>query len=278
MSSGAETVVEKMARTIVAEVTGAKVVRSDHPKAPAGSVDGQLIYTDGRFGALEVSTLGTQTEFELEGRLNRRGGHLPAPGDWKWIISLRDPSELDRIESIYSKVVLACEKHRVRGPEFLPSDLVLEDPDLTWLCVESTSEFFGVVIPVGAKDKSGTVNIGAFIAISSWASSELGLSAKLSQALTTDPLAKRTAKLIRVNVDERHLFLRVTPNGIAQSDFYNLVQHSVWPSEGREIVDSPRVPEGIDHIWLFTGWGQRVTRWRRGAGWDHPSFKQSTDD
>lgn len=261
-----------MARAVVAEVTGATVVRTDTHDSPPGTVDGWLTYPDGRGGALEVSTLTTSDEFELEGRIRRRGGQLPAPGNWKWVISLRDHRELARIESIYWKAIVLCEEHRVQTPDRLPFDVIDADDDLTWLWSESTTGFFGVMVPEGARDTSRTTDLSTGVMVSSWEDAALSLADTITGALAVDPLAKRVTKLLRADADERHLFLRVTASGISESNFYNLLQHAIWPDESRPILGDPVAPEGISHLWLLTGWGQKVTRWTRGKGWDHPGF------
>lgn len=273
MSSGADRRDERFARAVVERVTGAKVTRTDHRRAPAGTVDGRLDYPDGRTGALEISTLGLPSEFELEARIKRLDGRLPMPGRWKWMVNVADPKELPRIQEIYAKAVRTCEAHDVTSIEELPATALGRDPDLVWLRDESTTRLFGIRLPEGAQDSSGYVDLGYRPVIAGWRSGPDQIVAGVNAALAIDPLAKRVAKLVRAEGDERHLFLRVTFSGLDEAALARLILHSVAPEEVDAIHGEPDLPAGIGHLWLLTGWGQQVTRWRRDAGWDHPTFE-----
>ena len=273
MSSGAEKPDELIARVVVQQVTGAKVTRTDVPHAPAGTVDARLTYPGGRTGALEISTLGRLSQFKLEARINGLDGRLPMPGRWKWLISMSEPRELPRIKAIYAKTILACEERDVVAVRDLPVAVVKADADLTWLRYKSTSEFFGIRLPPGAQDTSGHVDLVYRPVMAGWQSAPDQIVAGLNAALATNPLAKRVAKLAGADGDERHLFLRVAFSGLDEPAFVRLLQHSVAPEDVEALSGDPDLPAEIDHLWLLTGWGQRVTRWRRATGWDHPHFE-----
>jgi hypothetical protein len=258
---------------VVEQVTGAEVTRTDDSRAPAGSVDARLKYPDGRIGALEFSTLGLPSEFELEARIKRLDGRLPMPGRWKWVVALSDPNELPRIQATYAKAILACEAHGIADLQELPQAEVSRDPDLIWLRAISTSRLFGIKLPADAQDASRYVDLTYRPVIAGWQSAPGQIVAGLNAALAVDPLARRVDKLARADGDERHLFLRVTFSGLDGSAMVRLVQHSIAPDDVEPIHGEPDLPMGIDHLWLLTGWGQRVTRWRREAGWDHPRLE-----
>jgi hypothetical protein len=81
-----------------------------------------------------------------------------------------------------------------------------------------------------------------------------------------DPLAKRIAKLVRAGGDERHLFLRVTFSGLEESALVRLMQYSMVLRDTDPMQGEPDLREKIGHLWLLTGWGQRVSWWTRGEG------------
>jgi hypothetical protein len=272
MSSGADRRDEQFARAVVGQVTGATVTRTDHKNAPAGTVDGRLDYLDGRTGALEISTLGLPSEFELEARIRNLDSRLPMPGRWKWVVKVADPNELPRILAIYASAILTCEAHGVVRVDDLPGSVVSADPDLEWLWAESTSSLFGIKLPDGAQDSSGYIDLSYQPVIAAWHSGPDQVVAGVNTALTVDPLARRVAKLVRAGGDERHLFLRVTFSGLEESALVRLIQHSMSLEDAEPLQGDPDLPEAIDYLWLLTGWGQRVTRWTRGEGWDHPGF------
>lgn len=275
MSSGADRPDEQFARAVVSQVTGATVTRTDHRHAPAGTVDARLQLPDGRVGVLEISTLGLPGEFELDARIRQLDGRLPMPGRWKWLVKVADPGELPRIQAIYAKVILTCEANGVTRIDELPTDMVDADPDLSWLSMESTSTLFGIRLPDGAHDTSGYVELSYQPVIAAWRSAPDQIVSGVNAALTVEPLAKRVAKLLAADGDERHLFLRVTYSGLEESALVRLIEHAVGVADAEPLVGDPALPDGISHLWLLTGWGERVTRWTRSVGWEHPAFGSS---
>lgn len=272
MSSGADRPNERFARAVVSHVTGARVTRTDHRHAPAGTVDARLQLPNGRVGALEISTLGLPGEFELDARIRRLDGRLPMPGRWKWLVKVADPGELPRIQAIYAKAIVTCEAHGVTRVDELPADMVESDTDLWWLSTESTSTLFGIRLPDGAHDTSGYVDLSYQPVIAAWRSAPDQIVASVNTALAVEPLAKRVAKLLAADGNERHLFLHVTYSGLEESALVRLIEHAVGLADAEPLQGDPALPDGISHLWLLTGWGQRVTRWTRGVGWDHPVF------
>ena len=273
MSSGADRRDEQFARAIVGKVTGATVTRTDHKDAPAGTVDARIDYPDGTTGALEISTLGLPSEFDLEARIKKLDGKLPMPGRWKWVIKVANPRELRRILRVYANAIVTCEAHEVSSIDELPSSVVEADPDLEWLWTESTSSLFGIKLPEGAQDVSGYVDLSYHPVIAGWHTGPDPVVAGVNAALVSEPLSRRVAKLERADGDERHLFLRVTFSGLEESALARLILQSISSEHTEPLTGDPDLPETVDHLWLLTGWGQRVTRWTRGIGWDHPTFK-----
>jgi hypothetical protein len=221
---------------------------------------------------LEISTLGLPREFELVARIRRLDGRLPMPGRWKWIVKVAEPGELARIQAVYAKVIMACEAHGVTRVDDLPADTVDADDDLSWLSTESTSTLFGIRLPDGAQDRSGYIDLSFQPVIAAWRSGPDQIVKAVSAALVEGPLAKRVAKLLATEGAERHLFLRVSYSGLPEPALIRLIEHATSLTDAVPLEGDPALPHGISHLWLLTGWGRRVTRWTRGAGWDHPVY------
>jgi len=273
VSSGRDRVDERFARAIVEQVTGAKVVRTDDRNAPPGTVDGRLDYPGGRTAALEISTLGLPSQFELEARIGRLAGRLPMPGRWKWVLSVTNPDELPRLKAIYERAILACEAYRVVQVGELPRSVIDGDPDLGWLQDESTCRLFGIRLPEGAQDTSGYVDLGYYPATSGWLTGPDCIVAELNAALAVEPLSKRVAKLLSAAEDERHLFLRVASSGLAEPAFVRLILLSTTDEGVDPIRGEPDLPDPITDLWLVTGWGRRLIRWTLGRGWQYPAVR-----
>ncbi|HEY4268866.1 MAG TPA: hypothetical protein VGM94_11815 [Galbitalea sp.] len=275
MSGGSVSPEEERAFAIIESVVGTQVTPTDVAGARPGSLDGRIDFTDGRVGVVEVSTLGTSREFHLADRMRKVGGHFEAPGDWAWVIGLSDVAEFERVRSVCSKVILICEKHRVHSPSALPADVIGADLDLDWLVHQTRTNFFGVMLPDGARDAEARAHLHVLQTVASWDRGRDGLLAGLNDALHRDPLVKRMSKLAAAPGEERHLFLAVTIGGLYEATSYDLIMHSIRPEEAGHINGDPDVPHSVTDLWLDVGWGSRVTRWTRGLGWSDPHFDLS---
>lgn len=270
MSGGNDRDDEARARQIVARVTGAQVSATDVRGAPPRTVDARLDYDDGRTGWMEVTSLGEEWEYRLAARLAQDNNRWPMPGRWAWVITFEHPRELRRIRRIYEKVILLCEAHTVGTIGQLPAALLDDDEDLEWLYVESSTRFFGVVLPPGARDESGFITVNMEASVSNWGRGRGAVVESLNAALEKELLASHLEKLQASDGDERHLFLHVTQGGLGEGAYYELIHHELGQPESKPLEDPPILPTEVTHLWMRTGWGKRVTRWSRDSGWDHP--------
>ncbi|WP_454852420.1 hypothetical protein [Promicromonospora soli] len=273
MSSGVDRPEEQLARAIMGEVTGAHVILTDDSHAPAGTVDARLDYPDGRTGALEISRLVFESELEAESRIAALGGRLQMPGRWKWVVSISHARELARIQKVYAKAVLTCGSHNVASPSELPTAVVEADRDLEWLSTRSTSRLCGIQLPEGAQDMSGFIDLNYQPAdpYRGYPGPD-GIVSELNAALGGNTLARRVTKLLRADGDERHLFLHVAVSGLDEYSYARLIANASVPQSVVPLSGDPDLPEPISHFWLYTGWFNRVSRWTRGQGWDHPQL------
>jgi len=270
MSGGHDRDDEARARQIVAHVTGARVYATDLHGAPPRTLDARLEYDDGRTGWMEVTSVGHEWEYRLAAQLAHDNNRWPMPGRWAWIITFEHPRELRRIRRIYDKVVLLCEAHDVGTIDRLPEYLVDEDPDLEWLFTDSSTQFFGVVLPPGARDESGFIRVNMASNVSSWGRGRGAIVESLNIALQQPLLATHIDKLKVADGDERHLFLHVTQEGLGEGAYYELIHHELGEPESLPPTHPPALPDEVTHLWMFTGWGKRVTSWTRDTGWTHP--------
>ncbi len=196
------------------------------------------------------------------------------PGHWKWIVSISDPRELTRILEVYTQAVLTCEAHNAASISDLPAAVIEADRELTWLATQSTSQLYGIQLPEGAQDISGFIDLNYQPAepYRRYPGPDAIIS-EVNAALGGKTLARRVTKLLKADGDERHLFLHVSVSGLDEYSHARLVLSASAPQEVVPRSGDPELPEPISHLWLYTGWFNRVSRWTRGQGWDHPQLR-----
>jgi hypothetical protein len=69
-------------------------------------------------------------------------------------------------------------------------------------------------------------------------------------------VGRRLAKLLRTEAHERHLFVAIGVGGIGISQYLAMMDHPE-----RLPTVAPKVPSGISHLWLTTGYGTVVFGW-----------------
>lgn len=267
---------EQRAFEIVAAVTGARVEPRDGTGAAPRTPDAELLYADGRRGWLDVNTLGDQAELELAGVLSRHRTEVPSSGRWDWTVAVTRRETFQCAKEIAQKVVLCCEAAGVTGPHLLPEEELRRDAEIQWAAREPSVTFFGIELPSGAHSINPTIRFKADDWIASSRFGETPLVGALETAFEMPPLEKRVRKLQDMDGDERHLYLRVTKEGVGERNMFTLVSYSFDPEEEadeeslqRSFPAGPLLPPGITHLWLDTTWGPRVSRWTHGRGWDH---------
>lgn len=247
---------EAYAAVVIEHALHARVEPRDVPGASRGTVDGEILYPDGRTAALEITSVEASTNHHLRARIDRMRP-APAPGRLMWTIRPNTVAELERLVSIHESVIDICEQHGVRDPEDLPHDVIAADADLLWLAWEG---FLGRMSG-HAVERSPRVWWMYPIETAVFSSEADEIAAGVAAALQVEPCLSHVAKLLRDPHDERHLFLIVGSTGLSSAAAFALIEPETIPS-----VD-PDMPDGIDHLWLGPGWGRTVTVWSRGRGW-----------
>ena len=88
------------------------------------------------------------------------------------------------------------------------------------------------------------------------------LAVELEEVLGTEKMRSKISKLERAGCRERHLFLYVRPQAFSFPVFDTLAFGGALPDE------LPRLPEGLDVVWLLSGWAAGgVVRAVAGKGW-----------
>jgi hypothetical protein len=181
------------------------------------------------------------------------------PGKWWWTIKIRHPKDLLRLPSIYTKIILVCERIGVTRPQHLPIAEV--DGDVRWLVLESSVRMEGhPEVPPKAEHRTRRAMITP---PNTWGGLDETFS-ELDEALSTafdmEHIQGHVAKLMRTEADERHLFLIVGVYDLPFSLF------GAVGSGDRLPAGAPTVPDGLTHLWLAPEYGHRVLIGTR-AGW-----------
>jgi hypothetical protein len=229
--------------------------------APRGTVDAEIIYPDGRTAALEFTSVESKDVHHIRKRVSE---YLPepAPGKLTWSIHPESVADLDRLRSIYQHVILTVEGHGVNRPDELPMQALLADEDLKWIAWESKSAMAGYP----SKSPPQVVWLNPIVS-AIYGSEGEEITAGVAQGLRVEPAKGHLEKLLRDPHDERHLYLNVGVTGLGTSAAFALMNPSTLPSA------DPDMPQGVDHLWLDSGWGPTATVWSRGQGWRNVSVR-----
>lgn len=254
---------EDFAFGVVSLVLQAWVEPTDVTGAPRGTADGRIHLGEGRFGALEISTLADANEFAVQARMRRLHRQVVNPGTWPWTVSIRRDAHADRSIAVATKVIETCERHGVGQVGQLPVEVVAADPDLTW-CASGGGPFIYGNPPgqPGEDEQTEFLNIAGVGEDSTFERGPFVFSDGLDEALASDLVRSKFEKLGRTEADERHLFLHVALSGLQSSALVALI-------EGRVPTSDPSVPDFLTGLWLHSGGMNKntVTYWRRGSGW-----------
>lgn len=251
---------EQWAFAVLSDVLDVDVEVADISPAPAGTIDGWLRYRDGRAGAVEVTELVTTASRRLDSLLRQRGRRLDPVGTWEWSLVIDDAQEIPALVEHYQEVLTTMERLGIERVHDLPFDLIGESAALRWALETRSVEF----TPFGRTrgEGSGSVRLSRG-ATAVWAADSDPIGASVRDAVASNALiARKFGKLLRVEADERHLFLVVGQDGLSEAAYLELAMPERPP------WTDPGAPERLTHLWVTSGFGHAVLCWERGVGWE----------
>ena len=261
MSGGRIDRSEAYAYAILGALTGAQVDHLDVNGAPDGMVDGALRYPDGRTGTVEVTRLATKDSMHLEHILNRTGRKLSAPGTRSWIVAIDDLADQRPLFNNYEEVVMTLEAHGVDDVTDLPAEVVAASEALRWASV--TSVRFDPLHPKQGRPHPSPPTVRLWRSgFAVWDALSDPIGEAIRDALLTEHVQGKLAKLLATSADERHLFLVVASGGLTEAAQFELHMPERLPTT------DVAAPDGLTHIWVTSGWGETILVWRSLGGWD----------
>lgn len=229
---------ERFAFAVVARVL-AVTVESYDVRGRQGAVDAILHYPDGRTAALEVTSIGPDTEAGIISYLGARGYCKSVAGvTRKWIVQVPrnfHPADMRKIE----KVLPRCE---ASGAENL-SELTGGDQDVDYLLSQGVRAASAASGPGAAGSRVYFVlpAIGGFSG-----PGMASLPDELARVLRIPTTQSKISKLAATGLKERHLFLVVRPSAFSWPVYDGLAFGGPLPTE------APSLLGNVSQIWLVT--------------------------
>ncbi|MFF8968678.1 hypothetical protein [Streptomyces sp. NPDC014995] len=261
---------ERAACLIAERVLGATAIPWD-VDGRQGAVDAMLILPSGKRAAFEVTKLAADGALQIDSILGRDNHAWPAPGRWWWSIEIGSPYDIPRLRKCYARLALLCEQYNVNSPYALWR-ANYEDPDLSWLIEDSTSDMHGypsvpavegnlkrdvMVVPSG---RGGGVD-----------RSLNGLRSALDEAFLRPHMNKHLDKIARAEADERHLFVPLHFTALPFNVAYGLMEGDALPTT------PPPLPISVTHLWLAPQFAQRVLLWTPDGWQQHYPYDNPHD-
>jgi len=249
---------ERVAFEVVRRTLGTDVEhRDDGSNERQGEVDAHIIAADGERAALEVTVVGDQASLEVEQVLVRPGGWTDPHLRWRWDVRPGPRTRYADFAMSVTTLAAACELAGITDPEALVPSSETERRALEWYRASDCPMF-------GNSQTSAPGTVDVLPPSSGGAVDEElnGLDAWLVITLASGHIARRIDKLNRSGLRERHLFLILHESGVPFPIFYGLAFKTRVPRE------PPSLPDGVTHLWLFTGWRDGgVLRFEPAGGW-----------
>jgi hypothetical protein len=229
---------EQLACRVAELALGVVAIPEDVPPRQ-GVVDAFLEYPDGRRAAFEVTSLARDggARFQLYKLLSTRGAggveFWPTSGRCTWIIEITRPFDLPRLRKTYQKIIKYCEDNQIYNV-WSYAELGSKDDELAWVDYQSSISMRGI------ESEHPMVTVVGAELVPVMDEKEHLSARKLDSAFSAPHLRRRMEKLLRVDVQERHLFVF--------ADAYDLPA-SVFAAE-RKLSFPTNWPDGLTHLWL----------------------------
>ena len=256
---------ERFAFAVVARVLGATVEPNDIG-GRQGAVNAILHYPDGRTAALEVSSIGPESEAGIINYLGARGHFKSIAGvTRRWLIQVpRDfhPADMRKVD----KVLPRCEASEAENL----SELAGEGGDIDDLLSQGVR---ATTSATGAADTAGSRVYFATTMGGSPGSGMASLPDELAEALRTPKMQSKIGKLAVAGLKERHLFLVVRPSAFGWPVYDGLAFGGPLPT------GTPRLPDDLSQVWLVSGiQAGGIVRGISGRGWCRDDPYDKPDD
>jgi hypothetical protein len=256
---------EQWAAGAVARATGATAEAHDIG-GRQGVVDVTLTYSDGRSGALEVTSYAEEGTQERDVILAGQQYQWPNPGAGHWSITLRPSARIAELKRRYGRIIARCEQAGVTSPRHLPWAMQDTDEDLRWL-IEHPDVTMSRMRTSRSSTGPGLVWVHADAV---WAFPDeqlVGLPAAIEELLEVEVIARHVEKLLAHDADERHLFVFIGLGGLPAAQYFPLTAEvQVLP---RRV---PSLPAGLSHLWLKTEYGPSLVCCTPGGWSEHRVF------
>lgn len=254
---------EKLAFAVVGGVLPVRVEPYD-VRGRQGAVDALLHYPEGRSAALEVSSIGPDSEAGIFNFLGDRGYCKSIAGiTHRWLVKIpRDfhPADMRKIDEILP----LCEERSARHL----SELAGEDRDVDDLLSHGVR---ADILTSDTRAADGGESRVYFVLPWMGGSTSKGagsLPDELTEVLGTPRIQSKIDKLAATRLQERHLLLIVRPSAFSFPVYDGLVFGGPLPTE------VPLFPNGLSQVWLLTRFrAGGVVRGISGHGWcrDYPN-------
>ena len=247
---------EQFAFEIIRRVTGYSVALCDDGTAPR-MVDGTWTDQGGATHLVEVTRLMDPDLARLIAAMEARDDKLAVPRlAGQWGVSLDAPLRLDVIDQHIEDMLLHCEAHgltRLSQVDWLtldgwPLGRFVQSRDLDAWRVKGNNNGWAWIFPPGTGGFRATMDS----TLIPW----------LEEALTSQQLERKVAKLNLWPGDHRHLFVGLGLYGVPFE-----VLDPFWDPDDVPTV-APALPEGLDGLWLCPQLRHAPLTWLPGRGWE----------
>jgi hypothetical protein len=248
---------ERFAMAAVQRATGAALTRHDRDGLQA-AVDYLLQYSDGRVGALEVTSVSDNKERALDAILAKLDHQLPRYGQYRWSIRVSGRTDVRLLRSEYRNLIAYCEALSIQDARDLDEDLL----PTRWQKLLQSGMRMRRLGYEPFKTVEGAPHLLLPMTRGGFVSDSLSLlPKKLELVLSTKHVASRIAKLCNRSDDELHLFVWFGPGGIDFQSEYALLHPHHLP-----VADPPHMNK-VTHLWLTTPYSEALLGWTSSAGW-----------
>lgn len=237
---------EEMAFTLVPAFLGdgVRLELHDH-SGRQGAVDALLHYSDGRTGALEV-TSHAPAGYQQLGKLLEEQYTLPNPGRWTWDASIGHPRDLPELRRRVARIITLSERHGVNHPNHAYE--LRYELDIAWLMGSSVRLVGHPSVPKMDGDRERPLYLTPSGAGGVVDEDLHGFVEAMNDVLADPNVVRHAEKVVRHGAPEAHLFVAIVLDDDRFGVEHALMTRDVTPPA------APALPDGLTHLWLAVLW------------------------